>query len=101
MTPELLSTQDLIIELFIKVDDRLNELNLNQKHSQADLHPSEVVTLALLFALKGVGNRAFAGSCEIIRPSSQSYHTARACFVCSTLIATCARPSWPSPRCSG
>lgn len=59
MTPELLPTQDLIIELFIKVDDRLNELNLNQKHSQADLHPSEVVTLALLFALKGVGNRAF------------------------------------------
>ncbi len=59
MTPELLSTEDLIIELFIKVDDRLNERNLNQKHSQADLHPSEVVTLALLFALKGVGNRAF------------------------------------------
>ena len=29
------------------------------KHSQAALYPSEVVTLALLFALKGVGNRAF------------------------------------------
>ena len=31
----------------------------NQKHSQANLYPSEVVALALLFALKGVGNRAF------------------------------------------
>jgi hypothetical protein len=30
-----------------------------KKHPQAALYPSEVVTLALLFALKGVGNRAF------------------------------------------
>jgi hypothetical protein len=30
-----------------------------KKHSQAKLYPSEVVTLALLFALKGVGNRPF------------------------------------------
>jgi hypothetical protein len=29
------------------------------KHNQASLHPSEVVTLAMLFAIKGVGNRAF------------------------------------------
>jgi hypothetical protein len=29
------------------------------KHSQAGLYPSEVVTLALLFALKGVGTRPF------------------------------------------
>lgn len=29
------------------------------KRSQAKLYPSEVVTLALLCALKGVGNRAF------------------------------------------
>jgi len=29
------------------------------KHSQASLHPSEVVMLGLLFAIKGVGNRAF------------------------------------------
>jgi hypothetical protein len=29
------------------------------KHSQAKLYPSEVVTLAILFALKGVGPRAF------------------------------------------
>lgn len=30
-----------------------------QKHTQARLYPTEVVTLTLLFALKGVGNRAF------------------------------------------
>ncbi len=30
-----------------------------KKHSQASLYPSEVATLALLFALKRVGNRAF------------------------------------------
>lgn len=29
------------------------------KHVQANLYPSEVVTLALLFSLKGRGNRAF------------------------------------------
>ena len=29
------------------------------KRSDAKLYPSEVVTLALLFALKGVGNRSF------------------------------------------
>lgn len=29
------------------------------KHSQANLYPSEIVTLGVLFALKGVGNRAF------------------------------------------
>lgn len=29
------------------------------KHSQTRLYPSETVTLVLLFAIKGVGNRAF------------------------------------------
>lgn len=45
-----------IIELFCRVDDKLKDV---PKHSQAKLYPSEVVTLALLFAIKGVGNRAF------------------------------------------
>ena len=55
----LLPTEDLIIALFCRVDDRLEEHALNHKHSQAKLFPSEVVTLALLFALKGRGPRAF------------------------------------------
>lgn len=51
-----MSTQDFITELFCRVDDELGEV---PKHKQAGLHPSEVVTLGLLFAIKGVGNRAF------------------------------------------
>jgi hypothetical protein len=51
-----MSTDDFIIGLFIRVDSIMaNE----PKHPQAQLHPSEIVTLALLFALKGVGPRAF------------------------------------------
>lgn len=51
-----MTTQDFIIELFCRVDDRMLDV---PKHPQARLYPSEVVTLALLFALKGVGTRAF------------------------------------------
>jgi hypothetical protein len=51
-----MTTEDFIIELFCRVDDMMRDV---RKHSQARLYPSEVVTLALLFALKGVGNRAF------------------------------------------
>ena len=51
-----MTTQDFIIELFCRVDDKMLDI---PKHSLSKLYPSEVVTLALLFALKGVGNRAF------------------------------------------
>lgn len=51
-----MTTIDFITELFCRVDDTMSNA---KKHSQANLRPSEVVTLAILFALKGVGNRAF------------------------------------------
>ena len=51
-----MTTEDFIIDLFCRVDDQMPDA---QKHSQASLYPSEVVTIAILFALKGVGNRAF------------------------------------------
>ncbi len=51
-----MSTDDFIIGLFIRVDSMLADV---PKHPQAHLYPSEVVTLALLFARKGVGPRAF------------------------------------------
>src|SRR5438067_8833778 len=51
-----LSTEVFITELFGRVDDRMREV---PKHPQANLWPGEVVTLAILFALKGVGERAF------------------------------------------
>ena len=51
-----MTTVDFITELFCQVDDQIGYL---PKHSQARLYPSEVVTLALLYALTGKGNRAF------------------------------------------
>lgn len=51
-----MTTLDFITELFCRVDDKLIDC---QKHSQANLYPSEVVTLALLYALSGKGQRAF------------------------------------------
>ncbi|MEM7119560.1 MAG: hypothetical protein AAF614_44525 [Chloroflexota bacterium] len=49
-----MSTEDFIIESFCRVDDQMLDV---KKHSQACLYPSQVVTLALLFALKGHKNR--------------------------------------------
>ena len=49
-------TEYFIIDLFSRVNDKMLDV---KKHSQAALYPSEVITLALLFALKGGGNRAF------------------------------------------
>jgi hypothetical protein len=51
-----MTTEDFITELFYRVDEAMHGV---VKHSQASLYPSEVVTLGILFALKGVGNRAF------------------------------------------
>lgn len=51
-----MTTVDFITELFCRVDDQIGYL---PKHSQASLYPSEVVTLALLHALTGKGQRAF------------------------------------------
>jgi hypothetical protein len=54
-----MTTVDFITELFCRVDDSLQKCDKIRKHPQAKLYPSEVVTLALLFALKGVGQQAF------------------------------------------
>ena len=51
-----MTTADFIIALFCRVDTHLQDI---PKHPHATLWPSEVVTLGLLHALKGVGNRAF------------------------------------------
>jgi hypothetical protein len=51
-----MTQEDFITELFCRVDDEMKEV---PQHRQAALWPSEVVTLGLLFALKGVGERAF------------------------------------------
>jgi uncharacterized membrane protein len=51
-----MSRVDSITELFCGVDEAMRDV---PKHSQAHLYPSEIVTLGILFAMKGVGNRAF------------------------------------------
>jgi hypothetical protein len=50
-----MTTEDFIRELFYRVDEAMKDV---PKHPQASLWPSEVVPLGVLFALKGVGNRA-------------------------------------------
>ena len=45
-----------LIELFYRVDSDMKDV---RKHSQSKLYPSEIVTLAILFSIKGVGNRPF------------------------------------------
>ena len=49
-------TMEFITALFYEVDEQLRAI---PKHPEAHLWPSEVVTLGLLHALKGGGNRAF------------------------------------------
>jgi hypothetical protein len=51
-----MTTVDFITALFYEVDEQLHAM---PKHPEAHLWPSEVVTLGLLHALKGGGNRAF------------------------------------------
>ena len=51
-----MTTPDFIIALFYAVDQEMLEVS---KYPDAKLYPSEVVTLALLYAIKGGGMRAF------------------------------------------
>ena len=51
-----MSTEDFIIELFWRIDDQMKDV---ARHPQSKLYPSEIVTLGVLQALKGVGQRAF------------------------------------------
>jgi hypothetical protein len=51
-----MTTVEFIIALFCEVDEQLHDM---PKHPHGRLWPSEVVTLGLLHALKGGGNRAF------------------------------------------
>lgn len=51
-----MTTEDFISELFYRIDEAMTDI---PKHPLATLWPSEIVTLGILFALKGVGTRAF------------------------------------------
>jgi hypothetical protein len=51
-----MTTVDCITALFSEVDEQLGAL---PTHPEAYLWPSEIITLGLLHAIKGGGNRAF------------------------------------------
>ncbi len=51
-----MTTEDIIILIFMEVDDQLPSI---PKHRQAKLYPSELVTIGILFALKGGKFKAF------------------------------------------
>ncbi len=51
-----MTTHEFIIDLLCRVDTKMQHV---PKHAHASLYPSALVTLALVFALKGVGPRAF------------------------------------------
>jgi hypothetical protein len=51
-----MTTLDFIIDLFCRIDD---QMRIVPKHPQAQLWPSEVVTVGVLHALKGTSTRAF------------------------------------------
>ena len=53
-----MTTKDFITELFCRVDDVMQGKSI-EKDKRTGFYPSEVVTTAILFAIKGVGNRAF------------------------------------------
>ena len=48
--------EGLIITLSVRVDDRINDV---KGHAQEKLSPSELITLALLFVIRGIGKRPF------------------------------------------
>ena len=51
-----MTTGDIILHIFCNVDDNLPEI---EKHPQSILYPSELVTIGILFCLKGGSFRAF------------------------------------------
>ena len=51
-----MTTEDFITDLFCRVDDRMENV---PNHRPAALWPSELVTIGMLFAVKGVGQQAF------------------------------------------
>jgi hypothetical protein len=51
-----MTTELIIILIFCYVDDHLGDV---VKHPDAKLYPSELVTIGILFSLKGVSFRAF------------------------------------------
>jgi hypothetical protein len=94
-----MTTVEFITALFCEVDKQLRAI---PKHPAARLWPSEVVTLGLLPALKGGGNRAFyRWLTRDYRPLFPRLPERTRLFASSRPIRTGPRPSWPPRPCSG
>jgi len=92
------TTIEFITALFCQVDDHLSAI---PKHPEAHLWPSEVVTLGLLHALKGVGNRAFyRWLTRDYRALFPQLPERTRLFRSSGPITTGRRSSWPLRPCS-
>ena len=92
-----MTTQDFIIALFCAVDQEMLDV---PKRPDAKLYSSEVVTLALLFAIKGGGTRAF------YRWLTRDYMALFPQVPERTRLAVSSRPTrrgplafWPRPPC--
>ena len=91
-------TVEFITALFFEVDEQLRAI---PKHPEAHLWPSEVVTLGLLHALKGVGNRPFYRWLTRDYRALFAYPSGRGSFGSSGPIRTGRKSSWPPRPCSG
>lgn len=93
-----MTAPDFIIELFCQVDEQMAAV---PKHSQASLWPSEVTTIGLLHAIKGlVTELSTAGWETTIGSCSPNGRNVLLCFGCCASFRTAPSTSWPShPGC--
>ena len=72
-----MTTEEIIVHIFCKVDDALGAVH---KEVLANLYPGEVVTIGILFALKGdTSARLSAGYDGIMTRCSAACRSARGC----------------------
>ena len=72
-----MTTEDIIIHIFYKADDALGAVH---KEILASLYPSEVVTIGMLFALKGDSSgRLIAGCAGTMTRCSAVCRSGRGC----------------------
>src|SRR5215467_15593815 len=91
-----MTSEDFISELFYRIDEAMTDV---PKHPLSHLWPSEIVTLGLLFALKGVGTRAFYAGCTVIGGNCfRPCLSARGCFACWLRIVPGRMNFWPPHR---
>ena len=95
-----MTTIHFITALFAHVDDHCNERQINGKHPQAHLYVSEILTIGLLFALKGGGNRPFyRWLSRDYRPLFPQLPDRTRLFRLLDTYQDLMTPFWPNPLC--